>query len=78
MLLANRSVAAFIGKQNPKKTFVYRVHDEPDDEKIAALEKIIKQFGYKLDTRDKKSTAQSMNKLLKDVHGRKEQNMVDT
>ena len=78
MLLANRSVAAFIGKQSPKKTFVYRVHDEPDDEKIAALEKIIKQFGYKLDTRDKKSTAQSMNKLLKDVHGRKEQNMVDT
>ena len=78
MLLANRSVAEFIGKQNPKKTFVYRVHDEPDDEKIAALEKIIKQFGYKLDTRDKKSTAQSMNKLLKDVHGTKEQNMVDT
>ena len=78
MLLANRSVAEFIGKQNPKKTFIYRVHDEPDDEKIAALEKIIKQFGYKLDTRDKKSTAQSMNKLLKDVHGRKEQNMVDT
>ena len=72
MLLANRSVAEFIGKQNPKKTFVYRVHDEPDDEKIAALEKIIKQFGYKLDTRDKKSTAQSMNTLLKDVHGSKQ------
>src|SRR5690606_31439282 len=42
MLLANRSVAEFIGKQQPKKTFVYRVHDEPDDEKIAALENIIK------------------------------------
>src|SRR5690554_3169827 len=40
MLLANRSVAEYIGKQQPKKTFVYRVHDEPDDEKIAALEKI--------------------------------------
>lgn len=78
MLLANRSVAEFIGKQNPKKTFVYRVHDEPDDEKIAALEKIIKQFGYKMDTRDRKSTAASMNKLLKDVHGKKEQNMIDT
>lgn len=78
MLLANRSVAEFIGKQNPKKTFVYRVHDQPDDEKIAALEKIIKQFGYKLDTRDKKSTAQSMNTLLKNVQGTKEQNMVDT
>ncbi|WP_415376254.1 ribonuclease R [Patiriisocius sp. Uisw_017] len=76
MLLANRSVAEYIGKQ--KKTFVYRVHDEPDDEKIAALEKIIKQFGYKLDTRDRNTTAKSMNALLKDVHGRKEQNLIDT
>ncbi len=78
MLLANRSVAEFIGKQSPKKTFIYRVHDEPDDEKIAALESIIKRFGYKLDTKDRKSTSQSLNKLLKDVHGRKEQNLIDT
>ncbi|CAM3340609.1 ribonuclease R [Aequorivita lipolytica] len=78
MLLANRSVAEFIGKQQPKKTFVYRVHDEPDDEKIAALENIIKRFGYKLNTKDRHSTATSMNKLLKDVHGKKEQNLIDT
>lgn len=78
MLLANRSVAEFIGKQQPKKTFVYRVHDEPDDEKIAALENIIKRFGYKLNTRDRHSTAKSMNKLLKDVQGKKEQNLIDT
>ena len=78
MLLANRSVAQFIGKQRPVKTFVYRVHDEPDDEKIAALENIIKRFGYKLDTRDRNSTAQSLNQLLKDVNGRSEQNMIDT
>jgi ribonuclease R/exosome complex exonuclease DIS3/RRP44 len=78
MLLANRSVAEFIGKQSPKKTFIYRVHDEPDDEKIAALESIIKRFGYKLDTKDRKSTSQSLNRLLKDVHGRKEQNLIDT
>jgi len=78
MLLANRSVAAYIGKQSPKKTFVYRIHDEPDDQKIAALENIIRRFGYKLDTRDRKSTATSMNKLLKDVAGKKEQNLVDT
>ncbi len=78
MLLANRSVAEFIGKQSKKKTFVYRVHDEPDDEKIAALENIIKRFGYKLDTRDRHSTSQSLNKLLKDVNGKKEQNLVDT
>ena len=78
MLLANRSVAEFIGKQSPPKTFVYRVHDEPNDEKIAALENIIKRFGYKLDTRDRKTTANSLNKLLKDVQGKKEQNLVDT
>lgn len=78
MLLANRSVAEFIGKQSKKKTFVYRVHDEPDDEKIAALENIIKRFGYKLNTRDRKTTAASLNKLLSDVNGKKEQNLVDT
>jgi len=78
MLLANKSVAEFIGKQNPKKTFVYRIHDEPDDEKIAALENIIKRFGYKLDTHNRKSTSQSLNRLLKDVSGRKEQNLIDT
>ncbi|PVW15172.1 ribonuclease R [Marixanthomonas spongiae] len=77
MLLANRNVAEFIGKQKPEKTFVYRVHAEPDDEKIAALERIIKRFGYKLDTRDPKKTANSINKLLKDVVGKKEQNLVD-
>ena len=78
MLLANRSVAAFIGTQSQKKTFIYRVHDEPDDEKIAALENIIKRFGYTLDTKNRKSTSQSLNKLLKDVHGRNEQNLIDT
>ncbi len=78
MLLANRSVAEFIGKQSNKKTFVYRVHDEPNDEKIAALENIIKRFGYKLNTENRKSTAASLNKLLKDVSGKKEQNLVDT
>ncbi|MEH6764251.1 MAG: ribonuclease R [Aequorivita antarctica] len=78
MLLANRSVAEYIGKQQPKKTFVYRVHDEPDDEKIAALENIIKRFGYKLNTKDRHTTATSMNQLLKDVHGKKEQNLIDT
>ncbi|RMA66022.1 ribonuclease R [Ulvibacter antarcticus] len=81
MLLANRSVAEFIGKHDKggeKKTFVYRVHDEPDDQKIAALENIIKRFGYKLDTRDRKSTSQSLNKLLSDVQGKKEQNLIDT
>lgn len=78
MLLANKKVAEFIGKQTPKKTFVYRVHDEPNDEKITALQGIIKKFGYKLNTKDRKSTNASLNRLLEDVKGKKEQNMIDT
>ena len=78
MLLANKKVAEFIGKQSPKKTFVYRTHDEPDDSKLAALQNIVGRFGYKLDFRDKKHITSSLNKLLKDVVGKKEQNLVDT
>ncbi len=78
MLLANRKVAAFIGKQKPKKTFVYRIHDEPNDEKLTALSKIVTKFGHSLDLRDRKTVTQSLNKLLEDVKGAKEQNMVDT
>ncbi len=78
MLLANKKVAEFIGKQNPKKTFVYRVHDEPDDSKLAALQNVVGRFGYKLNFKDRKSVSSSLNNLLKDVVGKKEQNLVDT
>lgn len=78
MLLANKKVAEYIGKQSPKKTFVYRTHDEPDDSKLAALQNIVGRFGYKLDFRDRKHITSSLNKLLKDVDGKKEQNLVDT
>ena len=78
MLLANKKVAEFIGKQQPKKTFVYRVHDEPDDSKLAALQTVVSRFGYKLNFKDRKSTTASLNTLLSDVVGKKEQNLVDT
>ncbi len=78
MLLANREVAKFIGQQSPKKTFVYRVHDEPNDEKLAALQNIVSRFGYKLNFTDRQTTTKSLNNLLKDVNGTKEQNLVDT
>ncbi|MEW4922318.1 RNB domain-containing ribonuclease [Algibacter sp. 2305UL17-15] len=78
MLLANRKVSEFIGKQTPKKTFVYRVHDEPDDSKLAALQNVVGRFGYKLDFKDRKSTTASLNNLLQEVAGKKEQNLVDT
>ena len=78
MLLANKKVSEFIGKQNPKKTFVYRVHDEPDESKLAALQGVVKTFGHQLVFKDRKSISSSLNKLLSDVKGKKEQNMVDT
>ncbi|GGK30438.1 ribonuclease R [Yeosuana aromativorans] len=78
MLLANKKVAEFIGKQSPKKTFVYRVHDEPDVSKLAALQSVVSKFGYKLNFKDRKSTTASLNNLLQDVVGKKEQNLVDT
>lgn len=78
MLLANRKVAEFIGKHKPPKTFVYRVHDEPDVNKLAELQNFVSRFGYKMNFRDKKSTTASLNKLLTDVVGTKEQNVVDT
>ncbi|TGV03698.1 ribonuclease R family protein [Flavivirga rizhaonensis] len=78
MLLANRKVSEFIGKKDPKKTFVYRVHDEPDDSKLANLQGIVSKFGYKLNFKDRKTTSASLNNLLKEVNGKKEQNLVDT
>ena len=82
MLLANKKVAEYVGNPSgglkEKKTFIYRIHDEPDDEKLASLQNVIKRFGYKLNLRDRKSTTQSLNTLLKDVQGKKEQNLVDT
>ena len=78
MLLANKKVSEFVGKQSPKKTFIYRVHDEPDVSKLAALQGVVSKFGYKLDFRDRKTTTNSLNKLLESVSGKKEQNLVDT
>lgn len=76
MLLANRKVAEFIGKQ--KKTFVYRIHDEPDEDKLINLQTVISKFGYSINFKSKDSISKSLNTLLEDVQGKKEQNLVDT
>ncbi len=81
MLLANRKVAEFIGQKNKNpsgKTFVYRVHDEPDTEKLASLQNIISKFGYKINTDTRESTSATLNQLLADVHGKAESNMIET
>ena len=78
MLLANKKVAEFIGKQKPIKTFIYRVHDEPDDTKLLALQNIVSKFGFKFKIDDTNNVSNALNKLLKDVEGSKAQNLVDT
>ena len=52
MLLANRKVAEFIGKQ--KKTFVYRIHDEPNEDKLIGLQSVISKFGYSINFKSKR------------------------
>ena len=82
MLLANRTVAESVGKQpkNKKpKTLPYRVHDLPDQDKLINLSEFIVKFGYKLrPTGAKEEVAKGLNKLLTDIQGKKEQNLIET
>jgi len=81
MLLANKKVAEFVGKPDGKKTvktFVYRIHDEPNKEKLNAFATFIKRFGYQVQTKSRKKIADSINNLLTDVHGKSEQTVVET
>ena len=78
MLLANKKVAEFIGKQSPEKTFIYRTHDEPNNVKLQGLQRIVSKFGHQLNFKNKATTTKSLNTLLKNVKGTKEQNLVDT
>ena len=80
MLLANRKVAAFIGKKqdaNAIKTFVYRVHDEPNPEKLNTFNEFVGKLGYKMKINNRKNVIDSLNKLLHDVTGKGEQNMIE-
>jgi ribonuclease R len=69
MLLANRKVAEFIGKQ--KKTFVYRIHDEPNEDKLINLQTVISKFGYSISMKSKQDISKSLNNLLNEVNGKK-------
>ncbi len=81
MLLANRTVAETIGKKtanNTPKTFVYRIHDQPDLEKLATLSRFVAKLGYKMRGSGRGNTASSLNSLLKDIKGQKEQTVIET
>ncbi len=77
MLLANRSVAEFVGKKRRGKVFVYRVHDKPKREKLEELRKVVMKFGHRINLKDEKKLAQAINKLLDDVKHRKERMLVE-
>jgi ribonuclease R len=78
MLLANKRVAEYVGKKLKGKTFVYRIHDKPNPEKLSSFGYFIKRFGYQLDTENVKGLPAAMNKLMDEVSGKKEQNIVET
>jgi len=89
MLLANRTVAEHIGKVDKpkakdhqpkaKKTFVYRVHDQPDPTKLENLREFVVKFGYKMKTAGTKGAiSKSLNALMDACQGKKEQNLIET
>lgn len=82
MLLANRVVAESIGKvpQGKKaKTFVYRIHDQPNPEKLSNFSEFIRRFGYKLNNKGSETEiARSINHVLDEVQGSREQNLIET
>ena len=92
MLLANRTVAESIGKRKEErgerressqktkaKTFVYRVHDQPDPQKLESLRQVVAPFGYKLKTSGTKGAiSRSLNALMDEATGSKEQKLIET
>lgn len=80
MLLANKAVAERIAippKGQVPKTFVYRIHDKPNPEKLIAFAEFIRTFGYKFHVKTD-NIAHSMNQLLAEVQGQREENLIET
>ncbi len=81
MLLANRKVAEYIGnvpRDKTPKTFVYRIHDKPDSDKLETFADFVQKFGYSINMKNNRTITSSINELLEKVEGRKEQNVVET
>lgn len=81
MLLANRKVAEWVGKKRDNqtpKTFVYRIHDAPNPEKLETFTQFIERLGFKLRLTSKKSMAESFNTLFKEIQGTGTETMIET
>ena len=80
MLLANRTVASFIAEKridNKPIPFPYRIHDDPDEEKLIPFVDFARKFGHSFDRSSPQAIASSFNQLLKDVKGRPEQHVLE-
>ncbi len=80
MLLANRSVAAKIGKKNndeKEKTFVYRIHDEPNQEKLQKFSEFLSKLGYRMNIGSRKQISKSFNTLFEEIAGKGEEAMIE-
>lgn len=76
MLLANKAVATYIGKErnkNGKTPFVYRVHDLPNEEKLIDFQLFAQKFGYKIQFDNPKQIARELNRLMQEIEGTPEQ-----
>lgn len=82
MLLANKKVAELIGKTEPRnrepKTFVYRIHDEPNPEKLNTFVQFLKKLGYTLNVSSRQALASSYNRLFERISGKGEEHMIET
>ena len=81
MLLANRTVAETFGKPESKwhnHTFVYRIHDEPNPEKLNKFVLLLSRLGYSMNLSNRSTLVNSYNKLFKDVEGKGEKNLIET
>ncbi len=78
MLLANRTVAEFIfNKSKGKSTFVYRIHDYPDLEKLNTFANFARKFGHEVKVTDEKTVSNSLNQLMEEIEGKPEQNVLE-
>ena len=83
MLLANRKVAEHVGmskkgNKQKAKTFVYRIHDTPNDEKLQTFSEFIRKLGYRISLVSRKSLVSSLNKLFEEIRGKGEEHMIET
>ena len=80
MLLANKTIAEYVGKMKVNKKpvpFPYRVHDMPDKEKLLPFIEFAKKYGHQFDTKSPQLIAASFNQMLADVQGKPEQHVLE-